>query len=142
MTVSLAVGRTPADRSGLLGRAELPATLRTFIERYFTAAAQVEILLLLHREREGWSPTRVARELRFNSDQARQLLTELTKGGLVDEDDGTYHYAPRTAELMARVDALAEFYPSFRTAIISLIYSKPDRSLRDFSEAFRLRDED
>ena len=125
-----------------MGRAELPATLRTFIERYFIAAAQVEILLLLHREREDWSPAKVATELRFHTDQARQLLTELTRGGLVAEDDGNYRYAPRTAELSARVDALVEFYPSFRTAIISLIYSKPDRSIRDFSEAFRLRDED
>lgn len=132
----------PPDRSGLLDRVELPATLRTFVERHFTAAAQVEILLLLHRAREGWTAVGVARELRFHTDQARQLLTELTKGGLVDEDDGTYHYAPRTAELGGSVDALAEFYPSFRTAIISLIYSKPDRSIRDFSKAFRLRDED
>lgn len=125
-----------------MDRVGLPATLQNFVERYFTAAAQVEILLLLHREREGWGAGTVARELRFHTDQARQLLTELTKRGLVDEDDGTYHYAPRTAELAASVDALAEFYPSFRTAIIYLIYSKPDRSLRDFSEAFRLRDED
>jgi hypothetical protein len=142
VTVSLVVVRKPSDRSGLLGRVELPATLRTFIERHFTSAAQVEILLLLHREREGWSAATVARELRFHTDQAQQLLTELAKGGLVDEDVEIYHYAPRTAELAARVDALAEFYPSFRMAIISLIYSKPDRSIRDFSQAFRLRDED
>jgi hypothetical protein len=125
-----------------LGRVELPATLRVFIERHFTSAAEVEVLLLLHRERDGWSAATAARELRFHTDQAQQLLTGLAKSGLVAHDVDIYHYAPRTTELAARVDALAEFYPSFRMAIISLIYSKPDRSIRDFSEAFRLRDED
>ena len=125
-----------------MGRVELPATLRVFIERYFTSVAQVEILLLLHREREVWSAATVARELRFHADQAQQLLTELAKSGLIAQDLGSYRYAPRTAELAARVDALAEFYPPFRAAITSLIYSKPDRSIRDFSRAFRLRDED
>ena len=125
-----------------MGRVELPATLRAFIGRHFTSAAQVEILLLLLREREGWSAAAVARELRFHADQAQQLLGELAKSGLVARDGDIYHYAPRTAELAARVDALAEFYPSFRMAIITLIYSKPDRSIRDFSQAFRLRDED
>lgn len=142
VTVPLVAAPRPAERSGLLGRVELPATLQAFIERRFTSAAQVEILLLLHREREGWSAATVARELRFHPDQAQQLLTELAKNGLVAHDVDIYHYAPRTAELAASVDALAEFYPSFRMAIISLIYSKPDRSIRDFSRAFRLRDED
>lgn len=125
-----------------MNRAELPATLRVFIERHFTSAAQVEILLLLHRAREAWSAVSVARELRFHADQAQQLLTELARSGLVVHDVDVFRYAPRTAELAARVDALAEFYAPFRTAIVSLIYSKPNRSIRDFSEAFRLRDED
>lgn len=125
-----------------MGRVELPATLRAFIERHFTSAAGVEVLLLLHRERQGWSAPTVAQELRFHTDQAQQLLKELAKSRLVARDLDIYHYAPRTTELASSVDALAEFYPSFRTAIISLIYSKPDRSIRDFSEAFRLRDED
>jgi hypothetical protein len=125
-----------------LGRVELPAALRAFIERHLTSAVQVEVLLLLHRERQGWNATTVAKELRIYADHSQELLTRLTKIGLLQEDAGTYHYAPRTADLAARVDALAELYPSFRVAITSLIYAKASRSMRDFSDAFRLRDED
>ena len=125
-----------------MDRVEIPAALRAFIERHLTSAVQVEVLLLLHRERQGWNAATVGKELRIYADHSHELLTRLAKIGLLQEDAGTYHYAPRTAELAARVDALAELYPTFRVAIIALIYAKASRSMRDFSDAFRLRDED
>ena len=125
-----------------MDRVELPAALRAFIERHVTSAVQVEVLLLLHRERKGWNAAAVAKELRIYADHAQELLSRLAKIGLLHEDAGTYQYAPRTAELAARIDDLAELYPSFRVAIIALIYTRASRSMRDFSDAFRLRDED
>lgn len=132
----------PSDRSGLLDRIELPAALRAFIERHVTSAVQVEVLLLLHRERRGWNAATVGKELRIYAHHSQELLSRLAKIGLLREDAGTYHYAPRTAELAARVDDLAELYPSFRVPIVALIYAQASRSMRDFSDAFRLRDED
>jgi hypothetical protein len=116
--------------------------LRAFIERHLTTAAQVDVLLLLHRERQAWAAAAVAKELRIDAHQAEHLMVLLAKAGLLQKDDDVFRYAPRTAALAARVDDLAEQFPAFRVAIISLIFAKPGASLRSFSDAFRIRDED
>lgn len=105
-------------------------------------AADLEVLLLVHRERTGWTPAAIAKHLRIDPDQAKLILFRLSRGGLTKQNRDKYEYSPHDVVLADAVDALAEVYPAYRVAIISLIFADPGYSMRDFSEAFRLRDEE
>lgn len=123
---------------------ELPSEVRAFIVRHLSSGAQLEVLLLLHRHRDrAWSATAVGRELRIDQEQAGWVLSRLAADGLLggDEEAG-YRFEPRLRRKASAVDALAGLYPTYRVAIISLIFSKPSGPMRDFSDAFRLREED
>ena len=123
---------------------ELPSEVRAFIVRHLTSGAQLEILLLLHRQRDrSWSAAAVGRELRIDAEQAAWSLSRLADDGLLDGDeDAGYRFEPRLRRKASAVDALAGLYPTYRVAIISLIFSKPSGPMQDFSDAFRLREED
>ncbi|MDQ3944648.1 MAG: hypothetical protein M3357_05755 [Actinomycetota bacterium] len=123
---------------------ELPNEVRTFIVRHLTSGAQLEVLLLLHRRRERpWSAAAVGRELRIDTEQAGWALSRLAADGLLAGDEvSEYRFEPRLRRKAHVVDALAGLYPTYRVAIISLIFSKPSGPMRDFSDAFRLREED
>jgi hypothetical protein len=118
--------------------------VRAFIVRHLSSGAQLEVLLLLHRHRDrAWSPAAVGRELRIDLEQAGWVLSRLAADGLLGGDEeGGYRFEPRLRRKAGAVDALAALYPSYRVAIISLIFSKPSGPMQDFSDAFRLRDED
>ncbi|MGH9038654.1 MAG: hypothetical protein ACRDZ3_00310 [Acidimicrobiia bacterium] len=127
-----------------MSSAELPSEVRAFIIRHVTSGAQLQVLLLLHRDQDrSWSPAAVGRELRIDHDQAAWVLDRLAADGLLSGDEPSgYRFEPRVRRKAHAVDALARLYPAYRVAIISLIFSKPSGSMRDFSDAFRLREED
>ncbi len=123
---------------------ELPSEVRAFIVRHLTSGAQLEVLLLLHRHPDrSWSSAEVGRQLRIDLEQAAWGLSRLVADGLLagDEQAG-YRFEPRVRRKAQAVNTLASLYPIYRVAIISLIFSKPSGAMRDFSDAFRLRDDD
>jgi hypothetical protein len=90
----------------------------------------------------GWTAASVGRQLRVDAEQAAVALGHLARSGLLARDGEAFRLRPkrdRDAELVAR---LAKLYPNYRVAIVSAIFSKPSGPIRDFSDAFRLRDED
>jgi hypothetical protein len=101
----------------------------------------VDTLLLLHRVDGGRTAAEVARELRLNVDQADSILGRLSRSGLLRGEGDCYRFDPRDPALVEAVAALAQLYPAYRFAVVSLIYP-PSGPVRDFSEAFRLRKED
>jgi hypothetical protein len=123
---------------------ELPSEVRAFIVRHLTSGAQLEILLLLHRDRSRpWTAAAVGRELRIDAEQAAWSLSRLLADGLLAGDDESgFRFEPRLKRKAHAVDGLAALYPTYRVAIISLIFSKPSGPMQDFSDAFRLRDEE
>ncbi|HEY3239881.1 MAG TPA: hypothetical protein VGL92_09985 [Acidimicrobiia bacterium] len=123
---------------------ELPSEVRAFIVRHLSSGAQLEVLLLLHRHPDrSWAAAAVGRELRIDKEQAGWALSRLAADGLFggDEESG-YRFEPRLRRKAGAVDALAALYPTYRVAIVSLIFSKPSGPMRDFSDAFRLREEE
>ena len=122
---------------------KFPSDLRAFIERCLTSAIQVEVLLLLHGERDRtWTATDVSRQLQVEADQAETAMAHLARNGLVAHERAGYRLAPARRRDADLVDTLVELYPTYRVAIISIIFSQPTGPIRDFSEAFRLRDEE
>lgn len=125
-----------------MSEAEFPKEVQAFVERHLTSGAQLEVLLLLHADTaRTWTPTAVGRELRIDPDQAEAALARLATDKLLSREEGGYRFAPVRAKKASLVDALARLYPAYRLRIISFIFSKPARPMREFSDAFRLREE-
>lgn len=127
-----------------MSAAELPSEVRAFIVRHLTSGAQLQVLLLVHRHPDrSWSAADVGRELRIDLEQAAWGLSRLAADGLLTGDDEVgYRFEPRVRRQAHAVDTLAALYPAYRVAIISLIFSKPSGAMSDFSDAFRLREDD
>lgn len=139
------VGRRHATKLAIgvvLGRSDLPASVRKLIEHHLDSAADVDTLLLLCQTAAPWSAPAVARELRIDRDQAAGILARLSRVGLLRREGESYRFKPKSATLADAVAALAQLYPAYRVAIVSEIYARPSGAIRDFSEAFRLRSED
>ena len=119
----------------------LPADVHQFLYQNIESVEQLEVLvLLLRRPDRGWSPDEVARELYGHpASIARRLAILLGQGLLREIDPGCYQYAPRTAELHATVERVADTYQERRVAVVTLIASKPIENVRAFSDAFRIR---
>jgi hypothetical protein len=119
----------------------LPEPVARFIERDIHSVLQLEILLLLREHVGEWTPARVASELRVTEQSAELHLVDLSLRGLAGGSAHTrsFHYAPRTPEIGAIVDELANCYGNMRYTVINLIFSQPGDSARALADAFRLR---
>lgn len=125
-----------------MSRNELPRSVQNLIQHYFHSAADVDTLLLLCREDRAWTASAVAQEVRIDADQAAAILARLRRRGLLRGEQESYRFHPKDSDLAEAVATLAELYPAYRVAIVSLIYARPTGPIRDFSEAFRFRKEE
>lgn len=70
------------------------------------------------------------------------VLIGLKGAGLLAEDEeGSFRFKPRGAELTQMVEELATLDEERPVTLIKLIYSRPD-TLEAFADAFRLRREE
>lgn len=118
----------------------VPAAVERFIATHIESVEQLEVLLLLRGAADkDWTPREVARALVTNAESARNWLERMAAAGLLSTSDGSFRYAPPTAEVEQAVDGLAESYAKYRVTVIGLIFSKPGERVRSFSDAFRIR---
>lgn len=120
---------------------KLPAAVRDLLQQ-LDSVEQLEALLLLHRRPDrDWSALEVSEELRTNAQSIATRMEGLRASGLVGPglEPGSHRYAPRTRDLLASVDALAEEYTVRRVSVITYIIDKPSERIRSFADAFRLR---
>lgn len=123
----------------------LPEEIRQFLLRYIDSVEQLEVLLLLRGSpTTAWSPEAVARALYSNPTSVSYRLAMLQRHELAvaAEPPSSYRYQPKTPELDAAVDRVAEMYKERRVAVITFIASKPMANVRAFADAFRLRKKD
>lgn len=92
--------------------------------RYFESSSDVDVLLLLHEERAQWSSRAVAGRLRLHHDQAEGILDRLAASGLLQRDAGGYRYGPFHPAVSGAVDRLATLHPTYRVAIVSVIFDR------------------
>jgi hypothetical protein len=118
----------------------VPNDVVRFIAAEIESVGQLEVLLLLRGAPDKqWTPQEVARALVSQVESVGDWLDRMAGSGLLLAVDGTYRYAPATAEVERTVDALAESFAKYRVAVIGLIFSKPSEGVRSFSDAFNLR---
>ncbi len=125
----------------------LSTAVRRFLERRIDNVEQLEILLLLqHRSERSWSPARVADALQLTTRAAAAQLEALGQRNLLDVRIGAdvlYRFSPATPELSEVVARMVEAYRDHRTEMLKIVTARRLRALRDFSDAFRLgQDED
>jgi hypothetical protein len=108
------------------------------------SVAQLEVLLLLLRDpAKAWTSHSLAKELRVTepwTNSQLQLLAQYHLAVKVSHTPPTYRYGADPVT-HATVQELAKTYQSHPVAVVTLIYTKPNRALQSFSDAFRLRKE-
>jgi hypothetical protein len=123
------------------GNAVLSEQLLRFIQASIKSVWAVEVLLLLRRDAaRSWRVEDLTRELRSSLLIVADALMSFKALGLVDEDaERLYRYRPATPELDDLVSELAKAYAEAPVAVTETIFSAPDRKLRLFADAFRLK---
>lgn len=125
---------------------EFPTELKQFIAQYIESLAQLEAMLLLHRDpQREWDCDELARELYISADMCGAIVLDLEKRRLAARNtDGSarFRYASSNAEVDRVVAELAALYRDRRVAVITEIYSRPVKNVQTFADAFRLRKED
>jgi hypothetical protein len=122
---------------------QLPDDVKEIVDRDLDTVAQLEGLLIMRDSAPAtWSATRLAARLYVSPEDAQVVLTTLHRRHLLESADGEFRYGPANQLLRDRVDRLAAVYPRHLIAITRLIHAKPAASVRNFAEAFRLRDKE
>jgi len=117
----------------------IPERVEQFLYDSIDSIEQLEILLLLHRTPSRvFTADAVAKELRVSADSAAARLEQLRVLGLLTPAAaGEFQFNPGSPDATT-VAELARTYSERRVAIITFIFSKPDK-LRTFADAFRLK---
>jgi predicted transcriptional regulator len=112
-----------------------------YVRANIRSVSTLELLLLLERTQgHAWRPEDLVRELRSSSVAVSQGLDNLKVAGLVAEETGRYAFKPSStgqAELASSIEALYRVKP---ITLIKAIITDPAEKLRQFSDAFKLKD--
>jgi hypothetical protein len=131
---------------GIVADSGLSDDVRQFIEWSLDSVEQLEVLLLLKsRPETSWDAKSVASLLGLLPGTAAKCLEDLGTRNLLDvriADRLRFRYAPGTGRLAETVDGLAKAYAEQRVLVLELLMAKPQRPIRDFLDAFRIRKEE
>ena len=117
----------------------IPGEVRKLVADHVKSVEQLELLLLLRRERgRDWDGAEAGAALQTTAESAGRSLGHLAAHGLAATDGGRYRYAPSPADARA-VDGLDEAYAKRRHAVIAMIFESPSDAVQSFADAFRLR---
>ncbi len=112
--------------------------VRHFVLERIHSVAQLELLLMLHRDPTvEWTAEAAGREMRYPADWAAAELLGLRRAGLVGARGRAYRYRTRSA-LAHVVDELAETFSRRRSTVTALIFSGTGNDVQCFSDAFRV----
>ena len=129
-----------------LDTGDLPRPVRRFLARCVDAVEQLEIILLLQKHADrSWTPTDVSEALTLPGDAAARDLEVLCGRDLLDVRLGAdvrYRFAPGSPELARQVRGVVDAYRASRGAVLAFVTTRRRRSLRDFSDAFKLIEHD
>ena len=120
----------------------LDSDVEAFILSNINSVEQLEILLLLKSKGE-LDADEITQELRTTLSSVEKRLSDLCRKNFIrpleQTRKKTYVYDPSEANREI-IEKLAQLYSTYRVAIINLIFSQASDVLRNFSDAFRLRE--
>ena len=123
-----------------MGASDLPEPVRQLIVDCIASAAELEMLLLLHRTpARSWRVDEVTSELRISPSATQAGLRSLSAAGLLTETDEAYSFRPRDERRREAIDQLADAYARRRVRVIEFLFQKPSERITLFSDAFKFR---
>lgn len=119
----------------------IPESVLRLIHSSIKSAWALELLLLMRRHAaRSWTIDALTAELRSSPSLVASILIGFGKADLVREQpDGSYRYAPGTADLDDTVRQLDAVNAERPLAVIKAIISAPNDKLTSFVDAFKLR---
>ena len=119
----------------------LSEELQTFIRTHLRSVWELELLLLVSRDRgRAWSADELNRELRGSLGLISQILSKLEQAGLVGRTpDDRYCYQPRSPEVEGIVRQLEETYAARPLAIVRAILAAPNEKIQTLADAFKVK---
>lgn len=131
------------DRLLRRGPAMISPAVQKFLGEYVDSAELLDILMLLHGERDQvWSPETVSNRVFTVPQAAQRRLEELKTRGLVTEPPGrtgSYKLDLKDAQMAAVLDELRGVYKANRASVITAVFDMKTDPLKSFSNAFKLR---
>jgi hypothetical protein len=125
---------------------DIPADVREFLQRHVETYEQLEVLLLLCRERQRpWTAEAVGAKLRLSTLMVVKSLDDLTRARLVDHlrvgNQSTFTFRPGSSRTATTVEELLRIYDDSPLKVIHLMNSSAlDRvrsaAARTFADAF------
>jgi hypothetical protein len=122
--------------------------LREFLRDFVPSYEELEVLLLLAREARQWSAAELSEALSARDDVIAAAAASLVQtGGLVDivtvGGQRRFVFAPKSAELAARVVELERAYVERRLAVVQMMSANAvermrGAAIRRFADSFRL----
>lgn len=120
--------------------AQLPDDVQRFIVDHINSVEQLEALLLVRSHpTRSWTTEEVSHALYTPVAAAQMRLSDLQARGLLSAEGDGWRYNSASAERDQLVGELARLYRERRVTVITLIYSKPQRQVQAFADAFKLR---
>jgi hypothetical protein len=117
----------------------IPQDAEDFILRNVDSIAEMETLVLLHRERgKSWESTSLAKRLYITVADAQEVLEKLAARRLLIKTGDTYLYSPSTSEA-APMSLITALYAEQLIAITGLIHSKSRSRVQQFADAFKIK---
>jgi len=124
--------------------ADIPPEVRRFLDRCIDGVESLDILLLLYQHQaRSWDAAAVADALQMPRHRASTHLEALGGCNLLDIHIGAemrYRFEPANEALRTGVRDLVSLYRTHRAAVIGYVAGRRFRALRDFSDAFRIKD--
>lgn len=121
----------------------LSPEVRTLIRRHVHSVGELELLVMLHAERDRrWGVAEICEALGCPTSWAVAQLEAMARAGLLERTDGNWHFSPATAELERATAALQEAFRLQSREVVRFVFSTPGRDLQEFSDAFRVRREE
>lgn len=119
----------------------LPDNVHAFLLEHIDSLEQLEVLLLLRRERRAFTGEDAARELRIMAESASHRLSALARKDILRAAgaDGAYEYAPRDPDLDRTIGELAKSYQERRVSVINFIATKHLERIKSFADAFKFK---
>jgi DNA-binding IclR family transcriptional regulator len=124
----------------------LPNEIKLFISRYIGSIQQLEVLLTVSSEPErNWSPEEISKRLALDVTAVTNRLLSLCVKGLVRANEKqvrTSRYQPEGNVADIMVKKLASLHKEHPAPLMEFICSRAEARLRDFSDAFKLNQEE
>lgn len=125
---------------------KISETLKRFIQQRIHSVEEVEVLIQLQKDRNSeWTADRLSQIMKSSTASIEKRLADLLASELVErvqhEQKIYYRYGPKTPALAEQADELVRIYPELKFRIIQLIFEGPIGRIRDFADAFKLKED-